>query len=493
MKTIPIKCLDKFKPLIQKKKRVKIIVGGRASTKTTFVADYVAACMANGQLWCCGREFQNSIDESVHRTIMDEIERLGIPGFDCSKTDISHQSGGRNFYRGLARNILSLKGILSGVDGLWVEEGEGLSDDTLRVMTASARATAADFDKAKKAGIPIEEMKSPEIWITMNRGSRNDPIAKKYLARAESELERCQYYEDDEIIVVEANYNDMPRDWFIASGLEAERQADFKNMTRQQYDHKWLGKYLETVENAIIQPEWFDACVDAHKKLGFRPEGQEIITYDPADSGDAKGLCHQHGSVVVGLWEQKAGDITTATRWACDKANDVKPDIFSWDSDGMGMGLKSEIDRNLGKKKIHIEAFSGGGGVDSPESIYDPLESEVKKPKKNKEVFGNKRAQYYILLADRMLKTYRAVEHGEYTSPDELISFSSEIECLSQLRSELCRIPRKPVGSGKIYILSKPEMKKLGIDSPNLADTVMMAQRRPEPEAVDVNINFTGW
>ena len=52
---IQIKCLDKFQPLIKKRKRVKIILGGRASTKTTFVADYVAACMTAGQLWCGGR------------------------------------------------------------------------------------------------------------------------------------------------------------------------------------------------------------------------------------------------------------------------------------------------------------------------------------------------------------------------------------------------------------------------------------------------------
>jgi phage terminase large subunit len=490
---VQIPVLDKFRPLIEKKKRIKILVGGRASTKTTFVADYVCACMASGQLWCCGREFQNSIDESVHRTLTDEIGRLGIPGFAINRSDIAHQSGGRNFYRGLARNILSLKGLLSGVDGLWIEEGEGLSDDTLRVMTSSVRATAKDFDDAKKAGIPIEEMKSPEIWITMNRGSRNDPTAKKYLARAESELERCQYYEDGECIIVEANYNDMPRDWFIASGLEDERAADWKNMTRQQYDHKWHGKYLETIENAIIQPEWFDACVDAHIKLGFRPEGQEIVTYDPADTGDAKAICYQHGSVVLDVRDSKSGDVTDATRWACDFANSTKPDIFAWDGDGLGLGLKGEISTALSGKKIQLEAFNGGGGADNPDSIYEPLDDEIKKAKKNKEMFGNKRAQYYILLADKMRRTFRAVDHGDYVSPDNLISFSSKIENISRLKAEICRIPRKPVGSGKIYILSKPEMKKLGIDSPNMADVVMMAQRRPEPKRSEVNIEFTGW
>jgi phage terminase large subunit len=60
---------------------------------------------------------------------------------------------------------------------------------------------------------------------------------------------------------------------------------------------------------------------------------------------------------------------------------------------------------------------------------------------------------------------------------DELISFSSEIKELSALRSELCRIPRKYTGSGRLQLVSKPDMQKLGISSPNMADAVMMGMR----------------
>ena len=119
--TVRIKCLDKFKPLVTKPKRVKILVGGRGSTKSTFVADYVSCCVSTGQLWCCGREYQNTIDESVHRLLVDEIQRLDLPGFHVKGTEIIHESGGRTFYKGLSRNFLSLKWMLSGIDVLWVE------------------------------------------------------------------------------------------------------------------------------------------------------------------------------------------------------------------------------------------------------------------------------------------------------------------------------------------------------------------------------------
>lgn len=132
MANINIEYVDKLHPVFTKPKRIKIIVGGRGSTKSTGVADLIAARMTQGELWCCAREHQNSIEESVHRTILDEIDRLEIPGFVDTKTSINHTaSGGRAFYRGLSRNITSLKSTLSGIDGLWIEEGEDLSDNTL--------------------------------------------------------------------------------------------------------------------------------------------------------------------------------------------------------------------------------------------------------------------------------------------------------------------------------------------------------------------------
>ena len=481
---IQIKCLDKFKPLITKRKRVKIIVGGRASTKTTFVADYVAACMSSGQLWCCGREFQNSIDESVHRTLQDEIHRLQMPGFEFGKTEITHRSGGRNFYRGLARNILSLKGILSGVDGLWVEEGEGLSEDTLRIMTASTRATAADFDAAKAAGIPIDQMKTPEIWITMNRGSRNDPISKKYLERAEHDLERHQYYEDDEIMVIEANYNDMPREWFLASGLEEERKSDYTHLTRQQYEHKWLGKYLEAVDDAIIQPEWFDACIDAHSRLGFKATGRRVVSHDPSDTGkDAKGLAYRHGSVFFDVQERKFGDVSEGCDWATDYAIEKQAQDFVWDGDGLGLGLRRQVADNFKGQQIEQVMFQGGAGVEMPEAVYQTIIDNSAKPIKNKDAFKNRRAQAYATLRDRMFRTYLAVEKEQYKyqDPDDLISFSSDIEHMDALKAELCRIPRKRNGTGKFQVMSKEEMKRLlKIESPNMADAVMMSLAIPD-------------
>ena len=64
----------------------------------------------------------------------------------------------------------------------------------------------------------------------MNRGPRTGAVAKKWLSRAEDKLKRTGYYEDDTVMIVEMNYTDMPKSWFIASGLEHERLDDLPHV-----------------------------------------------------------------------------------------------------------------------------------------------------------------------------------------------------------------------------------------------------------------------
>lgn len=485
---VKIDHVDRLGILLRKPKRVKILVGGRASTKSTFTADSVLAKAANGEVWCCAREYQNTIDESVHSMLKDEVERLGIPGFTYNKTEIQHVSGGRTFYRGLARNIAGLKALVC--DGLWIEEGEALSADTLKVLTASVRASAKDQDDAARMG---ESIKFPEIWITMNRRSSKDPISKQYLNRAEKALQRTGFYEDDLVMIIEINFNENP--WFRGSGLEQERADDEANLSTAAYEHKWLGKYSDTVENAIIEPEWFDACIDAHEVLRFKPEGLEVMTFDPFDGGDdAAAFIYQHGVVILDAQETRTGRVNDVCDWAIDFAVQRKPDVFIWDAGGMGAGLKRQITDALGPKKVSLQMFEGQAEIDNPDFIYEPTLGVVMQAKSNRQVFFNRRAQRYWELRDRIFRTYLAVSAGKFTDPSRLISFSSKIKLLLTMRTELCRIPKVPNGAGKIQIMSKEQMKKEGIDSPNIGDCVMMAGDAKTPlAAATANITFKGW
>ena len=486
---VQIDYVDKLHPIFTKRKRIKIIVGGRASTKSTGVADYVGVKVSAGELWCCARENQNSIEESVHRTILDEIDRIGLTGFSDTKTSITHLSGGRTFYRGLSRNITSLKSTLSGVHGLWIEEGEDISSNTLRVLTASVRLNAKDTERL----LGGEDVGMPEIIITMNRGSRSGAVAQKWLARAEPELQRCGYYEDDVLMVVQMNYTDMPKDWFLASGLETERQDDEDALSTEAYRHKWLGDYMDEAANATIKKEWFDAAIDAHIKLGITPKGATIATHDPADGGDSYGYACRTGILYTDIDELIANNGNEACDLATGRAINANADLFVYDADGMGALLRNQISESFKGIKCDIRPYKGSNAVDDPKAVYGGIHSTglKDKPKTNADTFKNKRAQFGIKLADRFYNTYLAVVKGKYIDPDTIISLSSEIKLIDKIRSEVCRIPTIPNGAGKIQLMSKQQLKsEFDMESPGMYDCLTMGEELPHVKTERVKLNF---
>jgi phage terminase large subunit len=475
--TIDLHVVEPIAWLASKPKRVKIAVGGRGSSKSTGVGDVMLKYADDGERICCSREFQNSIDDSVHENLKQEINRLGVDGFTVLNNEIRSGNGGTIFYKGLARNITSLKS-LAGVKRLWIEEGESVSDKSLKVLTPSIRSSAAGNE---------EHIDPPEIWITMNRGSSADAVAKKYLKRAEEDLKRCGRYEDDLIMVCEINWRENP--WFPPE-LEQERQDDYANLSRAEYDHIWEGHYNDSVDGAIIKPEWFDACIDAHNlerlREAFKPRGAIVVAHDPSDTGhDAKGLAIRHGSIITAVMENASGEIDDGCDWATDQAKRAGADCFVWDGDGMGTGLKRQVAQAFAGTRTDYHMFRGslsGRAQDHAEKVYMPQAGDNAKSKKTyAETFKNNRSQYYIDLANRCYATYRCVVKGEYVDPDMMISFDSAgIDNIVKLRSEICRIPKKKNPVGLLQIMSKEDMKALEIDSPNMSDSVMMALYQPD-------------
>jgi phage terminase large subunit len=484
MANIDLRITDKIAWLLSKPKRIKIAVGGRGSSKSIGVGDIMLMLCDSGERICCTREFQNSIDDSVHESLKQEIARLGVEGINTTNNNINSSSGGEIFYKGLARNITSLKS-LAGVNKLWIEEGESVSDRSLKVLTPSVRSAAGN------EGAP------PEIWITMNRGSSEDAVAKKYLSRAEDELARCGYYEDDLIMVVEVNYTDNP--WFPVE-LEQERADDKENLSEDEYDHIWGGSYNDTVENAIIKKSWFDAAIDSHIKLGIKPTGATVVSFDPADTGgDSKGYAQRKGILYEDIDEIIAENGNVACDIATAKAIKANADLFTWDGDGMGALLREQIATSFKGIKCELRMYRGSNEVEDKKAKYAGLHAlgTKDKPKTNADMFNNKRSQYYTKLAQRFYNTYRAVTktdkhpNGEYMDPDTIISISSDIELLGKLRAEVCRIPRKPNGSGKIQIMSKKEMKdKYHIESPGMADCLAMGEEIPDIAEENEELQF---
>jgi len=199
-----------------------------------------------------------------------------------------------------------------------------------------------------------------------------------------------------------------------------------------------------------------------------------VVSHDPSDVGDdPKGLCFRHGVYIQDVLENPTGDANEGADWATDYAQEVRANAFVYDADGLGLSLKRQINSSL--PRLDIITFHGNDSVDDPDRRYNPIEG-MDNTRTNADTFRNKRAQYYWGLRDRFFNTWRAVEKGIFSDPDELISINPQIADLQKLRAEVCRIPRVYNGSGRIQIMGKAEMRrKHQIASPNMADSLMMS------------------
>ena len=469
----------KLERVIKSKKRFICIVGGRGSGKSISGGGIcLIKAKDEGVKTYCLREYQSSIKNSIHALLKSEIDRLGFDDFESFDNTIRYKGVDAFQFAGIARNVESIKSA-HGFGIFEIEESQFLSAESLETLTPTAR-------NKPNEGLPIkfggqkELREIPEdisMMFIANPKASEDPFSQRFIVPFKDALDRDGYYEDDLHLIVVMNYTDNP--WYEESGLEEERQFDYENKPRAKYDHIWRGAFSDEVDDAIIQSEWFDACIDAHKKIkGWEAKGMKVCAHDPSDKGgDPKGIARRHGTIVEDVQERTIGDVNEGCDWATDYAIEHAVDMFVFDEDGLGASLRRQINTALSGKNIRVEGFKGSHGVDRPEEHYLPADeyADQSKPRLNEEVFRNKRSQKYINLRDRVYLTYRAVVHDDYNNPDDMISFSSNIKKIVKLRSELCRIPTKPNGAGFIQIMTKEEMKtKHKIKSPNMADSVYM-------------------
>ena len=452
---------NKLLRVLTTRARIIVLIGGRGSAKSESVARILLMrCQVEAADILCGREYQNSIDDSVHKLIKGLISKTGADGFDVTDKKIDCNTGGGFRFRGFSRNPDAVKSAQD-FRYSWGEESQTLSQDSIDHLLPTIRAPGS------------------QLFFTANPSSSADPFSQRFIVPFLHNLKTVGYHEDEMHLVIMCNWRDNP--WFPPE-LEAQRQWDFLHLPRAKYDHIWEGDFNDSVEDALVLAEWFDACIDAHKRLGFRPQGIRFAAHDPSDTGpDSKGFALRHGSVLIDLQEMTTGDINTGGDWATGLALRHGVDAFTWDCDGMGVGLNRQVTAEFSGKSTIISMFRGSEGVDNPDAIFEPADKQpVRDQKTNADALKNKRAQYYHQLRGRIYRTYRAVVFNEYHDPDTLISFSSDIAILPKLRSELCRMPVKPNGSGKFELYTKDEMKrKFKLQSPNLGDSVMMLMRTP--------------
>jgi phage terminase large subunit len=433
---------------------LKIIKGGRASSKTHDIAGFsIFLASKYCTKFLCIRQFQNKIQESVYAVLKLKIEEAGLEDqFEMLKSTIRHKvTGSEFFFYGINRNITEIKGF-EGADICWIEEGEGLTEEQWGVIEPTIRKDGS------------------ECWISYNPRMQEDFI------------ETFKHDLDNGILVVQINYDKNP----FLSDTMVRKIERMKEKDYEEYEHIYLGIPRQDNEESIIKRSWLEACVDAHKKLNVIPSGQKVVGFDVADDGEDKNaLVKRHGQLCEHIEEWKAAE---------DELNRSAKRVFNYalkdrsrivyDSIGVGASAGSNFkDFNLATGgSVHnliYKKFNAGAVVENPDRNYKDTGI------KNRDYFENLKAQAWWDIAERCKKTYNAVTKGDDFKESDIISISSDIKLLNQLISELSTPKRDFAKSGKIKVESKDDLKKRKVKSPNVADAFVMSYYNLRSSGVD--------
>lgn len=233
MSEVTIQIPDAFQDLF-KPSRYKVYYGGRGGAKSWNVARALLVLGAQRTIRIlCTREFQNSIEDSVHRLLSDQITALELDGFYTVKQrEITGVNGTLFLFEGLHRNVHKIKS-LEGIDVCWVEEATKVTEDSWEVL------------------IPTIRKDGSEIWITFNPDQETDPVYERFVTNPPPSA-----------LVKEVSYRSNP---YFPETLRAEMEWDRK-VDHDKYMHIWEGHCRSFSEAQVFHGKWrtawFDVPVD---------------------------------------------------------------------------------------------------------------------------------------------------------------------------------------------------------------------------------------
>jgi phage terminase large subunit len=296
--------------------RYKVARGGRGSAKSWSFARALLILGAKKKLRIlCAREVQESIKQSVHKLLSDQISKLGLGSFYTITNDAIRGANGTEFaFTGLSTLTVETIKSYEGVDICWVEEGQTISKQSWDILIPTIR----------KAG--------SEIWITYNPDLETDETHQRFTI---NKPRNC--------INVAMNWRDNPW-WHELPELEDERQHCLATAP-DDYPNIWEGECKAAVSGAIY-----------HKEIAAAERQGRIcnIPYDPMLKVHVVVDLGWDDSLTAALVQVKTSEIriieyveyshTTLDAWSAD----LRTRPYNWGrvwlppSDGFSSSLKSK-------------------------------------------------------------------------------------------------------------------------------------------------------
>lgn len=394
----------------------------------------------------CIRKYQNKIEESVYALLKELIlsEEYFKQNFTILQSSIRCNTTQSEFiFFGLHRSIDEVVG-LQGINATWCEEAHSIQEKEWNRLRPTILRQENSF-----------------CIMVFNPQYDTDFVYRNFVMQKR-----------EDTLVRHINYTDNP---FLSNSAKDLIAMDKKHLDEDEFNHIYLGYPKSENQDSFIKRSWIDACIDSHIKLGIEAKGKYTIGYDIADSGvDKCSTVKVYGNLVVNIneWKAKEDELEQSAEKVFKMALDDNSEII-YDCIGVGASAGSAFRRlnSEYKKNIVYSKFDAGASVMSPNTEYKPL-------RKNKDHFENLKAQQWQIIADRMLHTYNAVVKGDPFNEDDIISISSSCDLINELKIELSSPLKEESRRGLVKVESKDNMKKRGIQSPNIADAFIMAYFR---------------
>lgn len=308
---VRLQFLNAYKELFNEHWRNLIFYGGRGSGKTKHVALALILRGRSKRLRIlCTRELQNTIADSVHKELSDIINENGFTDYEITDKVIRNKVTGTEFiFKGLRHNATEIKSM-SGIDIVWVEEAQSISEASLKVLVPTIR----------KAG--------SQLIFTFNRMNELDPVYVRYVM-----TERARTF------VAKVNFDVLEKAGLFPDELREEMEAD-KRTSLDLYAHVWLGEPLAQSDTAILSRS---AVLEAMQRT-VDPEGAVEVGVDVARMGDDRTVFKMrkgHKEIATKTYTK------LRTTEVCDKLElfvDYDKDVLlKIDDTGVGGGVTDEM------------------------------------------------------------------------------------------------------------------------------------------------------
>jgi phage terminase large subunit len=305
--------------------RYFLLDGGRGGGKSQSIARFLETLGDRYSLRIvCGREIQNSINESVYSIMTDLISSYNL-NYEVFATKLIHRSTGTTInFRGFRElGSVNIQGM-EGVDILWIDESQSITKTTLDVL------------------IPTIRKQNAKVFFSMNRHVHDDPV-----------YEFCRNKPSCLHLTINYNENKHCTQALIAEAEECRLKSE------ADYRHIWLGEPLTQSEDAVFGHDELESLksIDFMMRDGY---GLRIGGFDVARYGDDKCACvviQQMGSLnweVVHAVEWDHKDLAYTTGRILSEAQEHNCTAAVIDEDGIGAAPFDFLNRGRG-----LEQFIG--------------------------------------------------------------------------------------------------------------------------------------